>query len=103
MKEYITRTGKVLYFLNPSEKAEKYAKELKNGHKYINRDFNIPKVDKYGEVYILNDKQRAFRAGFLQARRDSSIAWCKKNGVPSKAVQNSKKYWKTYKASQLSK
>lgn len=70
-KEYVTKNGNRITLLNPSEKGAKYAAELK--------------FDENGEAKCLTPGQRAYRAGYLSARSDSAKAWCKKNGVQSRA------------------
>ena len=68
---YITRTGQVL--LNPSEKAGKYARELKENKRYTN-DMHCKK-DKNGKSIKLTKEQRAFRAGYLTHSSDSNKAF----------------------------
>ena len=61
-----TKNGKVITLLNPSERGRKYAKELHTG------------VDAFtGEV--LSPRRKAFRSGYLKARRDSARAFKAKN------------------------
>lgn len=72
---YITRTGAVL--LNPSEKAEKYAKEMKQKKAFTND--NHPKLDDKGKQIKLTKEQLAYRAGFLAACSDSQKAFKSKH------------------------
>ena len=65
--------GKMITLLNPSEKGEKFADELRNGIRYTNE--GRYKVDKNGTVLGLTPEQRAYRAGYLAHSRDSAKAW----------------------------
>ena len=61
-KQIRTKNGKVITLLNPAERGRKYAKELHTG------------VDVYtGEA--LSPRRKAFRSGYLKARRDSARAF----------------------------
>lgn len=66
--QYKTKKGKVITLLNPSEKGKKYATELKTGVRVTN-DGLIKSPSE------LNDEQRAFRGGYLQAQKDSANAY----------------------------
>lgn len=68
-----TRSGKTVTLLNPSEKGHKYAKELKRGFRSTN-DGKF-KLDDSGKGMRLDAKQRAYRAGYLDAQKDSARAW----------------------------
>ncbi len=57
---YRTKSGKVLR--NPAEKAVRFSRQLKNG-----------KVTETGKR--LTPSQKAFRKGYLQARRDNANAF----------------------------
>lgn len=57
-----TKTGKKIVLLNPSEKAKRYARQMKNG-----------KVTETGKRLSRTDL--AWRAGYLQARKDSANAF----------------------------
>ena len=57
-----TKSGREITLLNPSEKAGKYAAELK-------ANFS----GSTGETLTKN--QRAYRSGYLDARKDSAKAW----------------------------
>ena len=66
------KDGKQITLLNPSEKATKFANELATGIRKTN-DGNY-KPDKFGDVG-LSKEQRAYRSGYLDARKDSAKAW----------------------------
>ena len=57
-----TKTGKKIVLLNPSEKAKRYARQMKHG-----------KVTETGKQ--LSGIDLAWRAGYLQARKDSANAY----------------------------
>ncbi len=61
MATVINRNGNKIVLLNPSEKGQRYARQLKHG------------VDHNGVV--LSDTQKSFRSGYLQARKDSAKAY----------------------------
>jgi len=64
-KRYWTKT-----FLNPAQKGLKYATELSlNTH--LTNDWEV-KQDKNGNELKLNDKARAYRSGYLDARTDNA-------------------------------
>ncbi len=65
-----TKKGKRITLLNPSEKAEKYADELRNNIRYTND--GKYKADKDGVVDPLSKSHRAYRSGYLYARKDSA-------------------------------
>ena len=59
-----------MVFLNPSEKGAKFAKELKQGFKRTNSgEF---KLDENRKGIKLNSQERAYRSGYLDARKDSA-------------------------------
>ena len=58
MATVIKNGGKKIVLLNPAEKGQRYARQLKKG------------VDHNGVV--LSDTQASFRSGYLQARKDSA-------------------------------
>ncbi len=62
--------GQDVTLLNPSEKGEKFADELRNNVRYTND--GKYKADKNGNVFPLTDTQRAFRSGYLTAQKDSA-------------------------------
>ena len=78
------RTGKTVTLLDPAGKGAKYAHELKTKRRYTNEG-RVKVNPNTGEVQKLTKAQRSYRAGYLDARKDNAKAWCKKNGVPSKA------------------
>ena len=61
-----TRSGKKIVLLNPAEKAKRYARQMKKG-----------KVAETGKK--LSKTDLAFRAGYLEARKDSAKAFKKKH------------------------
>lgn len=65
-----TKKGKDVVLLNPSEKAGKYALELRDKKRYTNG--MIPKTDGSGKEMALTKEQAAFRSGYLQAQKDSA-------------------------------
>lgn len=65
-KQIRTKSGQVITLLNPAERGRKYAKELHTGED----EFTHQK---------LNQRQKAFRAGYMKARRDSARAFRSKN------------------------
>ena len=68
------RNGREVTLLNPSEKGTKFVLEMRSGVKHTN-DFT-PKVDKKsGELLRLTKDQQAYRAGYLDAQKDSSKAF----------------------------
>lgn len=71
-KRVVRRDGKEVILLNPAEKGRKYAAELSTGMRYTN-DGNYKK-DASGDVG-LSKEGRAYRSGYLDARRDSAKAY----------------------------
>lgn len=69
-KTITTKKGKTITLLNPSEKGKKFAAELRNNTRYTNN--NKAKTDKDGVIQSLSDTQRAYRSGYLDARKDSA-------------------------------
>ena len=67
MASVIKKGGKKIVLLNPSEKGQRYARQLKKG------------VDHNGS--LLSDTQKSFRSGYLQARKDSAKCY---NAVKNK-------------------
>lgn len=59
---HTTKTGKKIILRNPAEKAKRYARQLKNGY-----------VTETGEK--ITKDGRAYRAGYLDSRKDSAKAW----------------------------
>ena len=68
-----TRTGKKVRLLTPDQKGAKAATELKKGVKMTN--FGQVKRNKDGSPRKLNTKERAYRAGYLDARNDNAKAY----------------------------
>lgn len=64
------RTGNVHVLLNPAQKGRKYATELKHGKALTNGLQR--KRNKDGSQKKLTPKQKAYRAGYLDARKDSA-------------------------------
>lgn len=71
--QVINKNGKTVTLLNPSEKGRKYAAELKHGIKCTN-DHKIKRMPD-GSKIGLGDAERAYRAGYLDARKDSANCW----------------------------
>lgn len=67
------KNGKEVTLLNPSEKGSKFASELKRGFKLTNS--GSFKLDNDKKGIRLNDKERAYRSGYLDARKDSANCW----------------------------
>lgn len=72
---YITRTGQIL--LNPSEKAAKYALEIKTKKAFTNDGY--AKKDETGKQKGLTRDQLIYRAGYLDHQKDSNRAFKSKN------------------------
>lgn len=67
---YKTDTGIILR--NPAEKTKRYARQMSSGV-----------VRETGKELTSSDF--AYRAGYLDARKDSAKAYCSNNGIKSKA------------------
>ena len=67
------RNGKMVTLLNPSERARKFSIELKHGKALTNNAKR--KMGKDGKQIKLTKEQKAFRSGYLQARKDSANAF----------------------------
>ena len=67
------RTGKTVCLLSPKRKGKKYAFELKSNRRYTN-DGTLKK-DSNGKVMNLSKGQRAYRSGYLTARKDIGKAY----------------------------
>lgn len=65
-------TGKTITIFNPHERSEKYALDLKYGVDTVS-----------GKKLTI--RQKAWRSGYLKARKDNARAW--------KAKVKAKKYW----------
>ena len=70
MAKTITKGNKTVTLLNPSEKGRKFAKELKEGVKRTNAGPFKLTPDK--KAIHLNEKERAYRSGYLDAQKDSA-------------------------------
>ena len=68
--------------LNPSGKAEKYAKELKEGKRYTNN--GEVKLDNAGREMPLTPEQRAYRAAYITAQADNAKAYKAAHGGDKK-------------------
>ena len=67
------RTGEVKRLLTPKQKGRKFAHELKTGVHYTNE--GRVKLDKMsGQPIALTKEQRAYRAAWLDCRRDAAKA-----------------------------
>ena len=69
----VNRNGKTVTLLNPAEKGRKYAAEMRAGIHATN-DRKV-KRDGNGKAKRLTSKERAYRAGYLDARKDSAKAY----------------------------
>ncbi len=67
------RDGKKVTLLNPHEKGKKYAEEIKNGIRVTN-DGEI-KRNENGIPMELTKEGKAYRAGYLDARKDAANAY----------------------------
>ena len=81
-----TKNGKKVTLLNPAEKAAKAAAELRVGVHGTN-DQKI-KRDKHGKPITLTATEKAWRSGYLAARKDS--AKCYKANKAKKAAKRKK-------------
>ena len=73
------KNGKNVTLLNPAERGEKFAKELKQNRKRTNA--GSYKLDKDKKSIKLTKEERAYRAGYLDARSDGAKAYkAKKRG-----------------------
>ncbi len=73
--------GSSVTLLNPSGKAEKFVKELKEDKRYTN-DGKVKK-DKDGNEMHLTSEQRAYRSAYIKALSDNAKAYKAKHGVNS--------------------
>ena len=67
------RKGNEVTLLNPAEKGRKFADELKNGVKLTNK--GQLKMSKDSKPIRLTDTEKAYRSGYLSARKDSAKAY----------------------------
>ena len=75
MKVVSNKNGRKIYLFNPDEKARKYLAELKIGSKLTN--MIEPKLEN-GKLIRLSKKDKAYRIGYLNARKDNSKAYMSK-------------------------
>ena len=80
------RTGNVSVLLNPAQKGRKYATELKHGKALTNSLQR--KRDKNGSQKRLTVKQKAYRAGYLDARKDSANCYNAKKNKRKQSKKN---------------
>ena len=73
MKYIRTKNGNRICLLTPSEKSKKFTRELRVGVKLRN-DFEL-KTDDFANPIRLNEKDKAFRYGYLTARKDNAKAY----------------------------
>ena len=69
----IEKNGKKVILANPSDKARKYASELKSKQKLTYS--GEVKKDKNGKKIKLSKASAAYRIGYLQARTDNAKAF----------------------------
>ncbi|MBE5732723.1 MAG: hypothetical protein E7353_06780 [Clostridiales bacterium] len=74
MKTVKNKKGKMVTLLNPSEKGAKFADELRNGVKLTNKG-ELKWDSASGKPERLTKEQRSYRAGYLDARKDSANAF----------------------------
>ncbi len=72
------KRGKQVTLLNPSEKGSKFACELKTDIRYTND--GLIKTDDRNNYMHLSPEQRAYRAGYLDAQKDSAKCFNAKKG-----------------------
>ena len=75
MKVLTNKNGKKIYLLNPNEKARKYLAELKVGSTLTNM---IESKLINGKLIRLSKEDKAYRVGYLNARKDNSKAYMSK-------------------------
>lgn len=71
------KTKKGFTLLNPSEKSTKMLDELRNDCRLTND--NYIKTDSFGRPIKLTNTQKAYRSGYLAARKDSARAFKSNN------------------------
>ena len=91
MRKFVSKNGKDVILLNPSEKGKKYAKELKDNI-HLTNDF-AGKKDEHGKSIELTKPSRAYRAGYLASRKDSANAYksAEVKKIEAKAAKAAKK------------
>lgn len=72
-KTITNRKGKRITLLNPAEKGRKFADELGNGIKLTND--GMLKMTSLGTPVRLTDTEKAYRSGYLAARKDNAKAY----------------------------
>ncbi len=72
-KTFTNKKGRIITLLTPKEKGEKYAKELGTGARFTND--NAVKQNKDGSSVLLSEQGKAYRAGYLDARKDIGKAY----------------------------
>lgn len=72
-----SRNGKMICLLSPKRKGNKYAAELRDNRRYTNS--GKTKIAQNGKPLTLNKQQKAFRCGYLTARKDIGKAFKAKN------------------------
>ena len=82
-----TKNGKKIRLLTPDQKGAKAVVELKKGVKMTN--FGQVKCNEDGSPRKLNDKERAYRAGYVDARKDNAKAY--KHNQKKKAAKKAAK------------
>lgn len=73
------KRGQNVRLLRPGEKSKKFSHELKNKTHFTN--FGQVKVDSNGVPLPLTDTQKAYRSGYLTARKDQTRVYNAKRGV----------------------
>ena len=68
----INKDGEFNVVLTPAGKGAKFASELKNNKRYYNKGTKV-------KAEGLTDTQRAYRAGYLDARKDNAKVYTAKN------------------------
>lgn len=72
-KKVKRQNGTTVTLLNPSEKGNKYARELRADVKITNDGY--AKQDNYGRPIHLTDTEKAWRSGYLSAQKDNANCW----------------------------
>lgn len=67
--KFKNKKGNTVVLLNPSEKAGKFAAELRTGMRFTNSGQYKP--DKNGDIGLTREG-RAYRSGYLDARKDGA-------------------------------
>ena len=73
MARRISIRGKQITLLNPAEKGQKAAKELRTGKRYTND--GAPKRGRNGQQLKVTKEGKAYRGGYLNARKDNAQAY----------------------------